>query len=358
MRTEERFETLDGLRGIAAIGVMLMHLTFFGLSVAPNGYLAVDFFFVLSGYVMSHAYTQRLEYMSFYRFVQLRLIRLLPLSLMGLLIGTCYFLARACFLPDSLYKVPDILGGAAFNAFLIPKPWISAPPTDTIFPTDPPLWSLSLEVLLNFVWAAFLFKARQKTLAIILLIAGAGVVAYCLYNGTANLGALWSTYLGGLSRATFGFLLGVLLWRNRLAPGKANRYAELSALMLVLIILSPDVGPILEIPVILLVVPVVVFIATRADHTIERPFFRIVGSISYPLYVVHLPIYDITIGVAKLLKVYDHVYIVAMIAIAVSLITAFVLDRFYDKPVRRWLSKALRQKGEKGLGLPAETKGL
>ena len=121
---------------------MLMHLTFLGLSVAPNGYLAVDFFFVLSGYVMSHAYAQRLESMSFSRFVQLRLIRLLPLSLMGLLIGTSYFLARACFLPDSLYTVPDILGGAAFNAFLIPKPWISAPPTDTIFTTDPPLWSL------------------------------------------------------------------------------------------------------------------------------------------------------------------------------------------------------------------------
>jgi peptidoglycan/LPS O-acetylase OafA/YrhL len=353
MRTEERFETLDGLRGIAAIGVMLMHLTFLGLSVAPNGYLAVDFFFVLSGYVMSHAYAQRLESMSFSRFVQLRLIRLLPLSLMGLLIGTSYFLARACFLPDSLYTVPDILGGAAFNAFLIPKPWISAPPTDTIFTTDPPLWSLSLEVLLNFAWAAFLFRAKQKTLAIIMLIAGAAIVAFCLYNGTANLGALWSTYLGGLSRATFGFFMGVLLWRHRVVSGKANRYAELSALMLLLIILSPDLGPILEIPVILLVVPITVAIATRADHKIERPFFRIVGGISYPLYIIHLPIYDITIGVAKLLKVYDHVYIVAVVAISVSLVAAFALDRLYDRPVRRWLSSTIPRKGEQGLGLSA-----
>ena len=187
-----------------------------------------------------------------------------------------------------------------------------------------------------------------------MLIAGAAIVAFCLYNGTANLGALWSTYLGGLSRATFGFFMGVLLWRNRVVSGKANRYAELSALMLLLIILSPDLGPILEIPVILLVVPITVAIATRADHKIERPFFRIVGGISYPLYIIHLPIYDITIGVAKLLKVYDHVYIVAVVAISVSLVAAFALDLIsYDIPVRRWLSSTIPWKGEQGLGLSA-----
>jgi peptidoglycan/LPS O-acetylase OafA/YrhL len=139
MITQNRYETLDGLRGAAAIGVMFFHLSIIGLPIAYHGYLAVDFFFILSGFVMSHAYETKLRSIKFSTFLKLRLIRIFPLSVFGLLLGSLYFVLRNASQKTSAYSYGDILFGAGFNAFLLPKPWMTPAPTDTIFPSNTPL---------------------------------------------------------------------------------------------------------------------------------------------------------------------------------------------------------------------------
>jgi peptidoglycan/LPS O-acetylase OafA/YrhL len=86
--TPHQFATLDGLRGVAAIAVTSLHFRFeLGKFLLPHSYLAVDFFFVLSGFVLAYAYEDRLsEGMKPIQFLRLRVIRLYPLYLIGTLI--------------------------------------------------------------------------------------------------------------------------------------------------------------------------------------------------------------------------------------------------------------------------------
>ncbi|MFX7620634.1 acyltransferase family protein, partial [Acinetobacter baumannii] len=79
MTPQFRYEALDGMRGIAAIGVLIFHLSILGIRVGDHGYLAVDFFFILSGFVLSHAYTDRLTTIQFGSFLRQRIIRIIPL---------------------------------------------------------------------------------------------------------------------------------------------------------------------------------------------------------------------------------------------------------------------------------------
>lgn len=161
--TSKRYETLDGLRGIAAIGVMIFHFSIIGVGdLLPHGFLAVDLFFILSGFALSCAYEKSASTMSVVQFAKKRLIRVLPLSVLGLTIGTLYFFVRNLSQQKSLYTAPDILYSYLLNLFLVPKPWITAAPTDTVFPTNTPLWSLSLEMMVNMVWAAGLIRFSTK----------------------------------------------------------------------------------------------------------------------------------------------------------------------------------------------------
>lgn len=342
MRMESRYAVLDGLRGIAAIGVVLFHLSIVGLSLAPHGYLAVDFFFVLSGFVMSHAYANSMASIGFCRFFVLRLIRILPLSILGLCLGSTYFLFRYFSQNYSLYNFNDIVFGSAFNLFLLPKPWVTQAPTDTIFPTNTPLWSLSLEVIINLIWAAFLINARSIALAVIVVFAGFLFCFFTLYFGTADIGATWPTYFGGLSRAIFGFFAGVLLWRYRPQPIRSELYMLISVLTIVAVLFAPDIGPFFDIVAVLVAFPFAIYIATSSALQPKVFLFGLLGDLSYPLYVVHVPVLMFSVGFAKLMALESNIYLVAFMAFFTSIATAFALDRIYDRPVRKFLAKCFR----------------
>ena len=96
MSSKPRFEILDGLRGVAAMIVVAFHL-FETYSAGPgeqilnHGYLAVDFFFVLSGFVIGYAYDDRWKRMTTWDFFKRRLVRLQPMVILGTLIGAFWF---------------------------------------------------------------------------------------------------------------------------------------------------------------------------------------------------------------------------------------------------------------------------
>lgn len=88
LKTKQHFEILDGLRGIAAVAVVIFHFMEFAVpdyskSFIAHAYLAVDFFFCLSGFVIAYAYDNKVQKLGALQFLKLRLIRLHPLVIIG-----------------------------------------------------------------------------------------------------------------------------------------------------------------------------------------------------------------------------------------------------------------------------------
>lgn len=341
MTQKVRYEALDGLRGLAAIGVLCFHFSIIGLPVATHGYLAVDFFFMLSGFVIAHAYSHKLEALAWPDFAKLRFIRVLPLSVAGLLAGTGYFVIRYFYQPQSQYSMDSILLGTAFNLFLIPKPWVTDTPTDTIFSTNTPLWSLSLEIVVNLVWAAFFFRSKWPAILSVAFGSAVVLIVFIQSAGSADLGATWPTYLGGLARAVFSYFAGVFIWSFRQKPDKSSLYPSISAVFLIAIIFAPDMGPYFDILAITMVFPLLIYLASTADFRTERPIYKFIGNLSYPLYVIHVPILMLFAGLSKGLKMEAWTYLLATLSSVTAILAAVALDRLYDRPARRLLTRIL-----------------
>ena len=148
-RKRELFYGLDALRGYAALIVVAFHAgTRTGLSLVPGGYLAVDLFFVMSGFVIAYSYDhERLQKLGFGGFARVRLIRFYPLYLLGLLLGLVLTVALVRFGNGPSIALRDVLVAFAANALFLP-----APPSTLgadMFPLDVPAWSLMLELAIN-----------------------------------------------------------------------------------------------------------------------------------------------------------------------------------------------------------------
>lgn len=160
----QRFEFLDALRGFAAFCVVFQHLhvvqpNSFGF---PNAYLAVDFFFILSGFVLAHAYGARLDAgMGFRGYALRRIIRLYPLAGLGALIGLCVLLLKWSIRPDEVGALSDISLSGALNVMLLPNLFIGTRLHDQIFPVNGPLWTLFFELSVNLIWGAFVPMMRR-----------------------------------------------------------------------------------------------------------------------------------------------------------------------------------------------------
>lgn len=342
MAQETRYELMDGLRGLAAIGVLFFHLSIVGATqLVPRGYLAVDFFFILSGFVLSLSYERKLTAIRLRAFARIRAIRMFPLSIFGLLLGTVYFLFRFLLLPDSQYSLPDIAAGTAFNILLLPKPWISAAPTDTIFPANTPLWSLSLELAVNLLWVLVLPRLRTVVLVVVLIPTAAILAIVIVNSGHADLGAIWPTYCGGLLRAVFGFFMGVLLWRLHTTSARSivSPLAPwLACGALAFILAVPGQMPIFDIVAITLAFPMILYASISMQHRIDGRLLRFLGDISYPLYATHVPVLMWVVGIAKALKLENMASLLAFAAVPLCIVFAALLTKFYDEPIRRTLS--------------------
>ena len=336
-----RYEALDGLRGVAAVGVLVYHVgTYTGTTaLLPHGEVAVDFFFMLSGFVLAHAYSGRLPAMAFAEFVRARLIRMLPLSVLGLAFGTAWLAVRHAMLPANSVGLMGILRAGVLNLFLIPDFW-SGPLSDHwSFPADGPLWSLSFELLVNLLWAGVLF--RIGTPSLVRLCAGAAValVVAVWWSRDLNLGGFPSTWAGGGVRTVFGFFLGVLLWRFRPRVRPSRTRVWLSVALLVGAMAVPDVHWTASVVIVVLVLPAVVWLAASASYRSERPAFRILGDLSYPLYALHIPSLAMFCGLLKASHAGNPASAWTYAVVPPLIAAALVLDRAYDRPVRRMVAR-------------------
>lgn len=208
---ERAFRTLDGIRGVAALSIVMLHAHRFFGTVLPSAHMAVDLFFVLSGFVLAHTYEPRFQQgLTPVQFLCKRYIRLYPMYLLGSGLGVLEALLAIRFQQGAIHWSWSRLIEAIPTAVLmLPNPFDS-----TLFPLNGIMWSIFFEFLANAIWAVcWRPLQRNKVLVTVVVISGLCFIASAFWWQTTGLGGGWNTFLGGLARVTYSFLLGTLLYR-------------------------------------------------------------------------------------------------------------------------------------------------
>ena len=210
MSRPRRYTTLEGMRGIGAIYVVLLHgELLFGAAAPQSAYLGVDFFFVLSGFIVAHVYAQPLDDgLPITAFLRSRLLRLYPVYLLGMLTGVALAVeSMVVGHSDLLWNYTQPLISLPFAMALLPSPV-----SDAMFPLDIPAWSLLLEFVINIVFAVRCLRSTRSLLAI-MAVAGVVLVNALVTMDTLNFGWNKPTGILGLARIAFSFPLGVFVYR-------------------------------------------------------------------------------------------------------------------------------------------------
>ena len=343
-KENSRLLTLDAMRGLAAVGVILFHLDFIG-PFAQSGYLAVDFFFLMSGVVIARAYQARLDKgLPLTDFLMERIIRLYPLYILGFLIGLLRRIGQIATNHTIQMSWQDLSISALFNLVMLPSP-----ATDELAPINGPSWSLYFELLVNVVWASLLVKASKRALVAYVAVLGIALCAVIASTGWAQAGYTWSEVHFGVIRSFFGFGLGVLLAKFWTASRPRESALSVVAAVALCAVLAVDVSSeyraLYDIGAIVLCFPVIVCmgVAFNPPPGLKR-ISTVLGDISYPVYMLHLgPLFSFSYLARKLgisPAIWIPVFIVGICAVSLY------LARTYDPAARRYMKRVLlnRQK--------------
>lgn len=352
--TKTIYHNFDGIRGVAAIAVVLFHCSTRAgwAQIVPHGYLAVDLFFGLSGFVIAQAYGKKLRGgMSFRDFAVIRLIRLYPMHLLGLVLGAGYFVTLWLRGGEPAVDPASIAVALAVALFFLPVPATLAGRTD-VLPINGPVWSLFFELAVNALYAIILPLITRARLVVIVLASGLVLIATAAWAGSLHVGWAADNLIGGVPRVMFSFWLGVLLYELRPAT-RHGTGASLAVIAATIALLSIAVaGWAYDALVVIVAFPVLLYwgAAVQPGERVAR-VFRALGDTSYPLYILHMPVLlwtGRTAGFLHLDGMARHaLFVVAAIAlIAVS----YALSRTLDPTVRRALAGLLGVRPE---GSPA-----
>ncbi len=285
-----RLLTLDAMRGVAALLVVLYHLRDKGVFWAQSGYLAVDFFFLLSGFVIARTYDHR--QINALAFAKLRLIRLYPLFFAGLMLGVAQ---RAWELTPKFAEgvgltFSQFLISLQFNLLLLPSP-----ATQPLFPLNGPAWSLFFELLANLAYGFFFVRWRLATLRYLLVIAAVFLTLCVAQSATINGGSAWPSAHIGLARVMFSFLAGIILARTIAAPARHTWWSLVPVTLLITVLLIPPPSGqallIYELGVVMVVAPAIVWLGARFNPPlILNKISAHLGHISYAIYAIHHPL--------------------------------------------------------------------
>ena len=346
---KHHYVVLDAIRGVAAIMVVLLHSSrLAGGQWAPHGYLAVDLFFVLSGFVIAHAYDRRMEQgMPARAFMTLRLIRFMPLYWLGLAFGVLHQLLLIATHNVHALSWPALILGTGMGALFLPAPMIQ--PNGNLFPFNVPSWSLFFELAVNLLYGLLFTRLSNKVLMSVVLLSGCGLVAFSFWHGDSDIGATDITIAGGALRTLFSFPLGVLLYRRPVwRAGLPWPILLLIVAGLMMIPVPEAYVPLYDVLFILIISPLLV--AVGAASGVEgrgRKIASFVGILSFPIYAVHRPLIDLATPVLLRLPV-GPVGRMALF-LAGLVVFAALLDRFYDRPVRQWVARWRKRKTERDL---------
>ena len=344
-----RYVTLDGMRGLAAIAVALFH---FDIYLMPHGYVAVDFFFVLSGFVLYRSYLPKFrDGLGVGRFMAQRFARLYPLFLLGLMLGLAVAVQQIWVSDPHAPSTSDLATTMLFNGMMLPSP-AGLP----YYPLNVPSWSLFFEIVANLALIVLIFRLPRVALLGICVVAALGMVPIILDNGSGNIGALWGEHGIALMRTAFSFTLGVLiamLPQGRLRPSGWLGIACIAAIGVLLAMPVPKAWfAAYDLAIILFFSPVLVYLGSRCEPLrFAAPAAAFIGEVSYALYAVHWsfiePMRDVVRNVGL-----SPVPAAAMF-LSIMLVAAGAAVRWYDLPLRRKLTAMLRREDRKANALSA-----
>ncbi|MBU6257220.1 MAG: acyltransferase [Burkholderiales bacterium] len=350
----KEIKALTSLRGIAALAVVMQHFSRTAQdhcpsvipSLVPHGYLAVDFFFVLSGYIMCYTYLSKFKqggWSAYGPFLQRRAIRLLPLNAfitLALLLagwlsigatGTNMFFGELRYPIDIVTNLLMLQGlGLGHNM-------------------NAPSWSVSAELMAYVTFPLLIyavFSRRRVVVGLALLAALALLLKIAL--ASPRLGLAADDPVGGAMRCFSEFTLGMLVyrwtgdqsWAQRLGGDRVT--AALLAASVLLLLLRIDLFIALSFP---LVVGAVSCNRGRVATLLSHPALHLLGQISYSLYLIHNAFRPI----ATLILVTLHpaplnmagALLFAFVASLAVLPFAWLTYRWIEQPSRTFLQRRL-----------------
>ena len=325
-----RYDILDGLRGIAALCVLVSHL-FEAVAFANgdaeqncfNGFLAVDFFFLLSGFVMSYAYDNNMRGrtylsskgepstsgMTVWQFCKRRLIRLHPMVVVGVVFGVIAFCIQGCTKWDGT-SVPFsmVMLGALLSLFMIPTPTsIEVRGNTEAFPLNGPHWSLFFEYLGSILYAVLLVRISTRKLHLWVILASWALIDYTIFYADGAYGMGWSSVpdnlLGGALRLLFAYPAGMLV--ARIFREKNPQPTRLPAflicgLSLVALLAMPSFSWLsgwshfnawYQLICVIILFPLIIYFGARGVvGGAQQKIASNLGRLSYPLYAIHYPL--------------------------------------------------------------------
>lgn len=356
LKTKPHFQILDGLRGLAAIVVVIFHfmeiiIHDFSENFISHGYLAVDFFFCLSGFVVAYAYDNRIKSMGLKTFLKIRLIRLQPLVVIGSILGLLTFLFDPYADLYAVYGFKETALLFITSMFLIPYPVVSERYFN-LFNLNAPSWSLFWEYVANFIYAIVLYKATKAVLKVLVVMTAVGL--FLLGWNTGNLLGGWSggTFFEGLARIAFSFLMGMLILRcNWIIKNKLGLLGLSALLMLAFLAPHSDQWNWLVDPIIVVIFfPLIV--ALGAGATLSSKLYKInkfSGDISYPLYMTHYPFMWVFAGyvVVEEPSMAELSWVIPIITILLIGL-AYLISEFLDFPIRRYFKNKIKNRAYHG----------
>lgn len=350
LQTKTHFEILDGLRGVAAVAVVIFHFMEFAVpdytnSFIAHAYLAVDFFFCLSGFVIAYAYDQRLEKIGVIQFLKLRLIRLQPLVVIGSVIGLLAFV----FDPfNNLYAIHGV--GETVMMFVtscLMIPYAVVPERyNNLFHLNPPSWSLLWEYIANILYALVLFKFRNKILWCCTIIA-ALVLCFTARHYT-YLGVGWGvdSFAGGAARICYSFLAGMLIYRSNWIIKNAFGFLSMSVLLVIAFLVPyiKEINWVTDPLIVIFYFPLLVALGAGAGLNARlRSICRFSGEISYPLYMVHYPFLWLFLSYIEVKKpTIGQMTIMIPVGVMLLIGFAWLVMKYLDIPVRNYLKDRMK----------------
>ena len=391
--SKPRYQILDGLRGVAALMVLFFHCfetynPVFGTQIINHGFLGVDFFFVLSGFVIGYAYDDRWDRMSTWGFFKRRIVRLHPMLIAGTVIGACLFFLGASEGLNTIADCPGWMFALAFvmGILMIPTgPGLDIRGFSETYTFTGPAWTLMYEYIGNILYALFLRKLPTVVLAVLCACCAFFTLDLCLGleaiplppseimlpDGTIatsvgphyNVIGGWSltpdhVYIG-FARLLYPFLCGLVIsrvLRSRITPDNPSG-SPLHAkggfwwcsLILVAIFSIPQIGGkpglpdgIFQALSILVLFPLVVLLGAGSVTASPRStrVCKFLGDISYPLYITHYPLMYLQMAwVAEHPDAPVWMHIVLNIGIVIlAVFIAWACFKLYDWPLRQWLT--------------------
>jgi peptidoglycan/LPS O-acetylase OafA/YrhL len=351
LQTKKHFEILDGLRGIAALAVVIFHFmewayTDFSKNFIAHGFLAVDFFFCLSGFVIGYAYDDRIAKMGMLEFFKSRIIRLHPLVIAGSVLGLLAFLFDPFGGHPELYSMGKIMLTFLCSLLLIPLPIIEDRGFN-LFSFNAPSWSLFWEYIANIVYALVLYKLRRNYL-LLLTILSAVAICWVAYRSDNLLGG-WSgpTFWDGAARISYSFLAGLLIYRSNWIIKNKLGFIGIAILLFLAFVMPFSKWNWLSEPfVVLFYFPLL--IALGAGATLTSGLKKICifsGKISYPLYMTHYAVLWMFGNYYTSHKPGTMQLTFIIIAGLILLVgAAYLVMIIYDIPIRKYLNDKRNKK--------------